>query len=257
MNAHCCLCGKEVDLYKKKCTKCSGRGSNNNKLICTTCYAKRGTCNDCFYSEQENQNDFQHQQPEGAPKTSKKSKTTNNLTTAVASAIEQSYQSLSAPAKGVTNTNYVPATAVEAAVPAAAPAETTTATTAAAAATTAAAIGPAGKAAATAATATAAATAAAATAAAATAAAATATGTAATGTAAAAVTATLLAAETGAEPTVITSSAAAAATAEKSSIDYHLEQSATSNSGDGQRVDQQDANEQKKENALIQNPGRK
>ena len=46
---HCCLCGKEIDnsLYKK-CTKCSGRGSTKCQLICTTCYATRGTCNTCF-----------------------------------------------------------------------------------------------------------------------------------------------------------------------------------------------------------------
>jgi len=46
---HCCLCGKEIEnsLYKK-CTKCSGRGSTKCQLICTTCYATRGTCNTCF-----------------------------------------------------------------------------------------------------------------------------------------------------------------------------------------------------------------
>jgi hypothetical protein len=46
---HCCLCGRDLDnnIYKK-CTKCSGRGSAKCQLICTTCYAKRGTCNDCF-----------------------------------------------------------------------------------------------------------------------------------------------------------------------------------------------------------------
>lgn len=46
---NCCLCGKDIDnsIYKK-CTKCSGRGSTRCQFICTTCYAKRGTCNDCF-----------------------------------------------------------------------------------------------------------------------------------------------------------------------------------------------------------------